>query len=158
MISFGEVKEKDLSILASLYSVISLDIKKNENWTFQTALSYMEYFYHNQPDLFICAYDDGIPIAAIMSTLKPSFDALHLTCLELFVSSDYREQNIEKKLLEMHFELASAKYHVSHIDTTSYINDIDDSLYKKVGLKPSTNLVVMQGSLENCLKKIREEI
>lgn len=157
MITFSEVKEKDLSILASLYSVISLDIKKDENWTFQTALSYMEYFYNNQPDLFICAYDD-ILIAAIMSILKPSFDALHLTCLELFVSSDYREQDIEKTLLEMHFELASAKYHVSHIDTIAYTNNIDDSWYKKIGLKPSTNLVVLQGSLENCLKKLREGI
>lgn len=157
MITFSEVKEKDLSILASLYSVIYLDIKMDENWTFQTALSYMEYFYHYQPDLFICAYDDDVPIGAIMSTLKPYFDGLHLTGLELFVSSDYRGQDIGKKLLEMHLELASAKYHVSHIDTITYINAIDDSWYKKIGLKHSSNLAVMQGSLENCLYKLREE-
>lgn len=63
---------------------------------FDTALSYMNYFYHYQPDLFICAYDDDIPIAAVMSTLKPYYDGLHLTETELFVSEDYRGQNIGK--------------------------------------------------------------
>lgn len=160
MITFKEVKEKDLSILASLYSVIYLNIKMGETWTYPTALSYMQYFYHYQPDLFICAYDDDIPIAAIMSTLKPYYDGLHLTETELFVSEDYRGQSIGKKLLEMHFELAIAKYDASHIDAITYINNPDSPLdwYKKIGLEPNPNLVVLNGNLEDCLKKIREEL
>lgn len=117
-------------------------------------------FYHYQPDLFICAYDDDIPIAAVMSTLKPYYDGLHLTETELFVSEDYRGQNIGKKLLEMHFELAIAKYDVSRIDAITYINNPDSPLdwYKKIGLRLANNLVILHGNLENCLKKIREEL
>ncbi len=160
MITFKEVKEKDLSILASLYSLIYLNIKMGENWTYPTALSYMQYFYHYQPDLFICAYDDDIPIAAIMSTLKPYFDGIHLTETELFVSQDYRGQNIGKKLLEMHFELANAKYDATHIDAITYINNDNSPLnwYKKIGLEPVSNLVVLHGNLKDCLKKLREEL
>lgn len=53
MITFKEVEEKDLSILASLFSVIYLNIKTDESWTYPTALSYMQYFYEHQPDLFV---------------------------------------------------------------------------------------------------------
>lgn len=160
MIAFKKVKEKELPILASLYSVIYSNIKMGETWTYSTALSYMQYFYHYQPDLFICAYDDDIPIAAIMSTLKPYYDGIHLTETELFVSEYYRGQNIGKKLLEIHFELAIAKYNSSHIDAITYINNINSPLnwYKKIGLEPNPNLVVLNGNLEDCLKKIREEL
>ena len=48
-----EMREKDLSILANIYGAICLDIKLNENWTYETALSYMQYFYSHQPDLFV---------------------------------------------------------------------------------------------------------
>lgn len=158
MITFKEVEEKDLSILASLYSVIYLNIRMGESWNYDTALSYMNYFYHYQPDLFICAYDDDIPIAAVMSTLKPYYDGLHLTETELFVSEDYRDQNIGKKLLEMHFELAIAKYDASRIDAITYINNTDSPLdwYKKIGLRIADNLVVLHGDLENCLEKIKD--
>lgn len=93
-----------------------------------------------------------------MSTLKPYFDGMHLTGLELFVSEDYRGQNIGKKLLEMHLELANAKYDVSHIDAIININNSDDSLNwcKDIGLESNTNLVVLNGKLDNCLNKIRD--
>lgn len=159
MITFKEVKEKDLSTLARIYSVVYLNIKMGETWTFETALSYMQYFYHYQPDLFICAYDDDIPVGAIMSTLKPYYDGLHLTETELFVLEDYRGQNIGKKLLEMHFELAIAKYDASRIDAITYINNPDSPLdwYKKIGLEPINNLVVLQGNLEDCLTKLKKK-
>ncbi len=158
MINYKEVNKKDLSILANIYSSVYSDIKLGENWTYETALSYMEYFYNNQPDLFICAYDEDIPIGAIMSTLKPYWDGMHLSETELFVSEDYRAQGIGKKLLENHFELAIAKYYASYIDAITYTNMPDSPLdwYKKIGLEPISNLVVLQGNLENCLKLIRE--
>ena len=160
MITFKEVNEKDLDILANLFCVVYLNIDTKETWTYSTALSYIQYFYHYQPDLFICAYDDDIPIAAIMSTLKPYYNGMHLTGTELFVSEDYRDQNIEKKLLEMHLELANAKYDVSYIDTIAYKNISDDSLnwYKKVGLTPDFNLVIVTSKSDDCLKKLREEL
>ena len=156
MITFQEVKEKDLSILASLFSIIYLNIKTDENWTYDTALSYMQYYYHYQPDLFICAYDDGIPIAAIMSTLKPYWDGLHLTQTELFVSEDYRGQNIGKKLLQIQFELAIAKYHASNINAIAYIDHEATPLswYNSIGLEAVSNMTLLSGNLEECLKKI----
>ena len=141
MITFKEIQEKDLQILASLYSIIYLNIEANEKWTYETALSYIQYFYHHQPDLFICAYDDDIPIGAVMSTLKPYYDGMHLSNLDIFVSEDYRDQNIGKKLLEMHLELANAKYDVKQIDTIINKNLYDDSLNwcKDVGLEINSN-------------------
>ena len=95
-----------------------------------------------------------------MSTLKPYYDGIHLSGLELFVSEDYRGQNIGKKLLEMHLELANAKYDSSHIDTIINKNISDDSLKwcKDVGLETNANLIVLNGNLDNCLKKLREEL
>ena len=66
MITFNQVKEEDLSVLANLYGITNLNINE-ENWTYSTALSYINYFYQHQSDLFICAYDDKIPIGGIMS-------------------------------------------------------------------------------------------
>lgn len=116
----------------------------------------MQYFYSHQYDLFICAYNDDIAIGAVMSTLKPYYDGMHLIQTEVFVSSDYEEQNIKEKLLEMHLKLASTKYHVSHICTIIDNNSLD--WFNKIGLEPNSNLSVLQGSLENCLQKIREEL
>jgi len=160
MITFKEVQEKDLEILASLYSIIYLNIEANETWTYETALSYIQYFYHHQPDLFICAYDDDIPIGAIMSTLKPYYDGMHLSNLDIFISEDYRDQNIGKKLLEMHLELANAKYDASHIDTIINKNISDDSLNwcRDVGLEINADLIILHSNLDNCLKRIREEL
>lgn len=156
MITFKEINEKDFNILANIYGAISLDTRPNENWTYETSLSYIQYFYSHQPDLFICAYDDDIPIGAVMSTLKPYYDGMHLIQTEVFVSSDYEEQNIKEKLLEMHLKLASTKYHVSHINAITDNSSLD--WFNKIGLEPNSNLIVLQGSLENCLQKIREEL
>lgn len=156
MVIFKEVEEKDLNILASLYSVIYLNNRTKENWTYHTALSYMNYFYHYQPDLFICAYDDNIPIAAIMSILKPSSDGIHLIQTELFVSEDYRNKNIEKQLLEKHFGLAISKYDASHIDVITHINNADCPLswHKKIDLEPVSDVILLHGDLESCLTKL----
>ena len=116
----------------------------------------MQYFYSHQPDLFICAYDDDVPIGAVMSTLKPYYNGMRLIQTEVFVSSDYEEQNIKEKLLEMHLKLASSKYHVSNICTISDNSSLD--WFNKIGFEPNSNLDVLQGSLENCLQKIKEKL
>ena len=56
----------------------------------------------------------------------------------------------------MHFELAIAKYDASRIDAITYINNPDSPLdwYKKIGLEPADNLVVLHGDLEDCLTKL----
>lgn len=154
MITFQEVKEKDLSILASLYSVISFDSKPEENWNNSTALSYLTYFYHLQPDLFLCAYDDDIPVGAVFSVLKPYWNGMRLSELEVFVSEDYRDQNIGKKLLENHFELAMAKYHVSSVNTVVHQDYL--SWFQKIGLEAFYDRITLYGNIENCLQELKE--
>lgn len=153
MITLKEAHEKDISTLANIFSAINIE----QNWTYDSSLSYLQYFYKYQPDLFICAYDDNIPIGAIISTLKPFSDGMHLSSVELFVSEDYINQNIEEKLLEAQLEVANSKYHASYINTITNTNS-SVSWHEKIGLKPISNLVILKGDLKYCLKKIREKI
>ena len=152
MITFQEAKEKDLKILASLYSVALLDLKPEENWTNPTALSHLNYFYNIQPDLFICAYDDGIPIGAIFSVLKPYWDGLHLTELEVFVSKDYQGKHIGRKLFENHFALAISKYNVTSVHLTVLQDYL--SWFQKIGLEAFYDRITLCGSVETCLQKL----
>ena len=93
-----EIREKDLSILSNLFAIAHLNNNPEENWTYKTALSYLEYYYHHQPDLFLVAYsEDGIPIGAVMSVLKPSFDGNYLTQIELFVAEDIKNEDSKKR-------------------------------------------------------------
>ena len=50
-----EVREKDLAILSNLFATTHLNDRIEEDWTPATALPYLEYYYHNQPDLFLVA-------------------------------------------------------------------------------------------------------
>ncbi len=150
-----EVNEKDLSILSHLFATTRLNDNFEENWTYCTALSYLEYYYHHQPDLFLVAYgEDGIPIGAIMSILKPRFDGNYLTQMELFVVEDLKNgdsKDVKKQLLYNLLELSDAKYHVSQIEIIVPKNNVAD-LQDTIDVEVNSSLVVLCGKLPDCLK------
>lgn len=154
MITFKEIQEKDLNILASLYSVALLELKPEENWTNDTAFSYLSYFYNLQPDLFICAYDDGIPIGAIFSILKPFWNGLQICDLEVFVSKDYQGQYIGKNLIQNHFALASSKYHVKSVNLI--VNQDYLPWFQKIGLEAFYNRISLSSNIETCLENLEQ--
>lgn len=153
-----EVREKDLLVLSNLFATTHLDSRPEEDWTNTTALSYLEYYYHIQPDLFLVAYcEDGIPVGAIMSILKPSFDGIHLTQLELFAAEQIKEQDsneVKKELLSNHLELADTKYHPTQIEVIATKNVATD-LQNMLGIEINSSFVVLHGNFEDCMTEIR---
>lgn len=152
-----EVREKDLAILSNLFATTHLNDRIEEDWTPATALPYLEYYYHNQPDLFLVAYSEDIPVGAVMSLLKPSFDGTHLTQLELFVAAEIKEQDsneVKKQLLSNHLELADAKYHPTQIEMMATKNVATD-LQNMLGIEIDSSLVVLRSNFEDCMTEIR---
>lgn len=153
-----EVREKDLSILSNLFVIAHLNINSQEDWTNTTALSYLEYYYRHQPDLFLAAYCEDIPVGAIMSILKPSFDGIHLTQLEFFVAEEIKDQDsneVKVQLLSNHLELADAKYHPTQIDGIISRNDVANwQQIMEIEIDPS--FVFLHTKLDKALKQLRK--
>ncbi len=151
-----EVEQKDLSILSNLFATTHLN-NFEEDWTYPTALSYLEYYYNLQPDLFLVAYsEDGIPIGAVMSVLKPSFDGTHLTQIELFVAEDIKNEdskNIKKELLYNHLELADAKYQPTKVEVIVPHNDLI-AWQEIIKMDVDTSFVLMHSNLNDLLKQL----
>ncbi len=153
-----EIREKDLSILSNLFAIAHLNNNSEEEWTYETALSYLEYYYQHQPDLFLVAYsEDGIPIGAVMSVLKPSFDGNYLTQIELFVAEDIKNKDskdVMKQLLYNLLELSDAKYNVSQIKMIVPKKDVM-KLQNILDVELNSSLVVLQQNFENAIQQLR---
>lgn len=82
--------EKDLEVIAQEYVNYYNNSVLQENWTKNTAIQLLKYFYNQAPDLFFVAYDQDKPIGVIMSFLKPWWDGMHLGDVELMVFENNR--------------------------------------------------------------------
>lgn len=151
-----EVREKDLSILSNLFVIAHLNINSQEDWTSTTALSYLEYYYHHQPDLFLAAYCEDIPVGAVMSILKPSFDGIYLTQLEFFVAEEIKDQDsneVKVQLLSNHLELADAKYHPTQIEI-AVSKKVATNLQNMLGIEIDSSFAIFHANLKNCINHL----
>lgn len=150
MIEIREVKKKDLELLSNIYSVIYLNVPLKKDMNYEDSFSYLEYFYNHQPDLFLCAVEDNLPVGAVMSILKPCSNGLYLSDTEVFVIEDYRSKNLGLKLLSKHFEIANAKYNVNYSMTLSY--KTNNNWYEKAGYSTLDNVSVLKCNIHKFLE------
>ena len=90
--------KKDLEILAAEYAKLYNNSVLQEKWTPESAEKLFEYFYNLNPKLFCVAYCEERPVGAIMSTIKPWWDRMHLEDTEIFIARDYQKQGIITEL------------------------------------------------------------
>lgn len=150
MIEIREVKKKDLELLANIYSLIYFNVPAKEDMSYEDSFSYLEYFYKHQPDLFLCAIEDNIPVGAVMSILRPCANGLYLSDTEVFVIEDYRNKNLGLKLLSKQFEIADAKYNVNYSKTLCY--KTDNNWYEKAGYSVQNDIVVLKCNIQKFLE------
>ena len=160
MLEIRNVKTKDLSILAKMYTGLYKSSILNENWSNDRSEALLDFFYKNQSDLFIVAEIDGKIIGAIMSLVKPWHDGNRLIETEVFVSTDYQKQGIGSRLFLEHFKLAMEKYDVKIIEAHTYEDEKGYPLkwYKKQGYTVIDEWYVINGNVKESYEYFRKNV
>lgn len=154
------VKKEDFEDLAVIYKNLYDNVDIGEDWSVWRALDLLNYWYNRQGDLFFVAEEDGKPVWAIMSGVKPRFDWLRLVDTELFVSSDYQGKHIGKDLMLYHLKNAKIKYNVKTIEYHTYGDESEfpQSWYNRIWLRKNDELIIMDGDVETVLKSIDSNV
>lgn len=155
-VSIKPVEKKDLPELAKIYVELYDKAGIDEHWTQDTAYKLLKYWYDTQPDLFICAYENNLPVGAVMSGVKPWWDGIHIQDTEIFVSKKYQNRGIAKMLYKEHYQLAIEKYNVTVMEALTYEDENGFPLkwYLKQGFEVIDNLVIISGNVKEALEKI----
>lgn len=150
------INESDLDVLANIYVELYNNSVLQENWTQETAKNLLMYFYKQYPDLFLVAYHENKPVAAIMSLVKPWCDGTHLEDTEVFVSVKYQKNGIASKLYKEHFKLAIEKYNAKVMEAHTYFDENMYPLkwYQKLGFETIDDWKIISGELETVLKNL----
>lgn len=149
-------KESDLEIIAGEYADYFSSSVLQEKWTKESAALMFKYFYNNMPDLFFVAYDNDKPVGAIMTSLKPWWDGMHLEDGEIFVCKEYRHRGVAKILIKKLFEYAIDKYNVTTLEAHTYEdeNGFPYSWYKKLGFETIDDWKIISCDIKKIVKKL----
>lgn len=150
------VKYSDIKSLAPIYKELYDDADIGEFWSINSAEKLLLYWYEKQKDLFFVAEEDGKPVGAIMSGVKPWFDGNRLNDTEIFVSKDYQHRNIAKELYRKHLEEAVKKHSCTIIEFHTYGNETEfpQKWYKKIGFKKDEELIIMNANIKEVIEKL----
>lgn len=150
------VKKTDLADLAIIYKELYDNVDIGENWSVQKAHELLLYWYDKQKDLFFISEEDGKPVGAIMSGIKPWFDGNRLIDGEIFVSSKYQSKHIAKDLFISHLEKAKELYDVRTMEFHTYGNEEDfpQCWYNRIGFKKDNELIIMNGNVNGVLDNL----
>lgn len=148
--------KKHLKLLAKEYCNLYNNSVLQEQWTIESALELMNYFYQLCQELFLVAYDEEKPVGAIMSGIKPWWDGIHLVDTEVFVSKDYQKNGIASKLYKEHFILAVQKFNVTIMEAHTYQdkNGFPLKWYQELGFDTIDNWKIINGNIKELLKKL----
>ena len=150
------VKKSDITPLAKIYKDLYDNINIKEHWSINKSKELLTYWYKMQKDLFLVYEENGKPIGAIMSGIKPWFDGLRLVDTEIFVSTRYQHQHIGTDLLLAHLKKAKKKYNVKIIEFHTFgdENGFPENWYKKIGFKNNNELIIMNGEITHVLDEL----
>ena len=150
------VKKDDIKYLAPIYKDLYDNADIGENWSIEKAEELLNYWYNKQGDLFLVAEEDNKPVGAIMSGVKSWFDGLRLVDTEIFVSKEYQEKHLGKKLMLEHLKQAKIKYNVKTIEFHTYGDEKEfpQNWYSRIGFKKDDELIIMSADVEEALDKL----
>ena len=150
------IKREDIKDLAIIYKNLYDNVDIWEFWTISTATDLLNYWFDKQQDLFFVAEEDGKPVGAIVSGVKPWFDWLRLVDTELFVAKDYQEKHIGRDLMLKHLKEAKIKYNVKMIEFHTYGDETQfpQNRYNRIWFKKDDELIIMNGNVEDILSRL----
>ncbi len=132
-------------------------MKIGEEWDGTSAQKLLEWFYHEQPDLFFVAEMDGKIVGGIVALIKPWWDGNHLADGELFVHPDNQGNKIGVKLIKQLFISAKQKYQAVSWDTfTHIVHEHPLSWYKNLGFEEIEHWKMITGNIDSVLEKIKD--
>lgn len=119
------VKLEDIKELAITYKELYDDADIGEFWSIESAEKLLNYWYEKQKDLFFVAEEDGKPVGAVVSGIKPWFDGNRLIDTEIFVAKNYQEKHLGKELYKKHLSEAQRIYNAKVIEFHTYGNEME---------------------------------
>lgn len=149
-------KNADIYVLAKGYADYYSNSVLQEEWTKQSATKLFEYFWNQNRDLFLVAYDGDKPVGVIMSGLKPWWDGNHLEDGEIFVVPEYRKKGVAKLLLRSLFKCAIDKYNATMLEAHTYKdeNGFPYCWYKRLGFDTINDWKIISGDIKKIMKNL----
>ena len=151
------ISKDDIKDLAVIYKELYDDVDIGEFWSIESAERLLNYWYDKQSDLFFVAEEDGKPVGAVMSGIKPWFDGNRLIDTEIFVSNKYQGKHIANGLYKIHLETAVSKYDAKVIEFHTYgdENEFPQNWYNRIGFKKDNELIIMSGDIKEILNNLK---
>lgn len=158
MINIRPVEDKDIEKLADIYVATYEHFDVGERWSRESAADLLRYWLKRQPDLAFLAEEDNNIVGAFFAAVKPWWDGAHLVDGELFTSPELQKRGIGSELSMRMFEEAIEKHGAKVWDTYTFRNsDHPLSWYKSLGFQEIEEWVMISGSLEEALKKLKNK-
>lgn len=148
------VEERDLPILAGIYSRVYEVYNVGEKWAPKSALELMSYWLKRQPDLALLAELDKKVVGGFVVGVKPWWDGNHLVDGEIFVNPNYQKKGVGTELCKSMFKLALEKYHVVRWDTFTFREGFALDWYKRLGFEEIKEWAMISGDPKKVLRKL----
>ena len=155
IIAYNE--QKHLLDLVKIYIRAYSNFDSNEKWDEKTATAYLKWNHQLRPDLSLVATDkDGMVIGGFFSNVKPWWDGVILYEGELFVDPDYQNKGLGKQLIKKMITNAKQKYHIIRWENITFLQEQQQSFYKKLGFEKIDDWAIMSGEVERVLERLKD--
>ena len=111
---------KILPEIAAMQKRVYSHFISEEPWTEETALSFINYSFKKQPDLFFIAKQEKAITGYTFGYIKPWADGNHLMLEEMVVDLPFQNKGIGTLLQQTLVKHAIDKYKITAIEATTY--------------------------------------
>jgi GNAT superfamily N-acetyltransferase len=150
------VRENDIEVLTGIFSKTFSEADKEKSWDMEHSKKYLLYWLKKQPDMFFGAFDsDGKPVGAMAVNIKPWRIGTRCTDAVIFVDAEHQGQGIAKLLFKKVIEEAMSEYGATSFEAATFANkEFPLSWYKKIGINPDKNTVLIKGKCSDILNNL----
>jgi len=149
------IEESDIPEIARVYADSFNRAETGEHWAEDQALSFVQYWYNTQPDLFFVAVHGHKIIGGAMAEVKQWWNGVGLDHAQLFVDPEFFLNGVGKALLTKLIKEGVDKYSIiTFSGMASSHNAFPVSWYKKIAFAPMANWVQLGGKAKEILSKL----
>ena len=144
-------QETDIKTLSEIYSRVFTEADPENPWDEDHSYKHLMYWFKIQPDMFFSALNENKElIGAIAVSIKPWRKGNRCAAGIIFVDSKNQKGNIGKILFKTMLKEAVKKYQTTSFEAVTFAGkEFPLSWYKKLGIVPDENAVLVKGP---CLK------
>lgn len=153
------IEPSDIENLAHVFVASFKPENTGEYWNAESAKSLMQYWFQRSPkDLKILAVDDHSKISGcFFADVKPWWDGMRMIDGEFFVCPENQGEGIGTFLLMEMLTRAKSIYNATYYEAITFepLDKPPFTWYEKKGFKKSDDLLVMGGSIDHVIEKIK---